>query len=370
MKQALIILIRAVAAIAILGTVVPLFSSEEWYVRMFDFPRLQLFFLAVISLLLFYFFDYQHRKRGKLLLFALIATVVYQSINIYPYTILAPVQTKQTERDPSDTTHVSVMVANVLMTNRDYGLLVDMVKRYQPDVLLTLESDAAWQEALKKVTDHYPYRMEVPLPNTYGMHLYSRLPLRQKKVSYILDNEIPSLKTYLQLRSGDWVELRGVHPKPPVPTEEEHSRKRDAEIIIVGKEAAASKYPVIVAGDFNDVAWSPTTRLFQEVSQLLDPRVGRGFFSTYHAHYPLFRWPLDHVFHSNHFKLVDMQRLDGINSDHFPIYIKLSYEPHEKYEQTAPAPDEDTQEEAAETIEEGAEEAKKEGKTPDTLTVK
>ncbi|MCX2741964.1 endonuclease/exonuclease/phosphatase family protein [Pontibacter anaerobius] len=370
MKQAFIILIRALAAIAVIGTVIPLFSSEEWYVRVFDFPRLQLFFLAVISLVLFYFFDYQHRKRGKLLLFTLVTVVVYQSINIYPYTILSPVQTEQTERDLSDTTHLSILVSNVLMTNTAYSHLIEMVNSYEPDVLLALESDSAWQEGLKEVTKAYPYRVEVPLPNTYGMHLYSKLPLRQKKVSYILDDEIPSIKTYMQLRSGAWIEFRGVHPKPPVPTEEEHSRKRDAEIIIVGREVADSKYPVVVAGDFNDVAWSPTTRLFQEVSQLLDPRVGRGFFSTYHAHYPMFRWPLDHIFHSNHFKLVEMKRLKGINSDHFPIFVTLSYEPDEKYEQVAPAPDEDTHEEAVETIQEGVEEAQKEGKQPDTLTTK
>lgn len=353
----LTILTYALAVIAIIGTLIPLLPAEEWYVRVFDFPRLQLFFLALGSLLLFYFFIYRHRNRGKLLLFVLLATVVYQSINIYPYTALAKVQTEPTERDVADTTQISFLISNVLMTNRNYTLLKDAIKSYSPDVVLTLESDTAWQNGLLEVTRNYPYRIEIPQSNTYGMHLYSKLPLRQKRVNYLLDKEIPSIKTYMQLRSGAWVEFRGVHPKPPVPTEESHSRKRDAEIVLIGREAADSKYPVIVAGDFNDVAWSPTTRLFQEVSQLLDPRIGRGFYSTFHAKYPLLRWPLDHVFHSSHFKLVEMERMDGIGSDHFPIFITLSYEPSEKYEQVPPAPDEDTQEEATETIKEGVDAA-------------
>ncbi|TPE45370.1 endonuclease/exonuclease/phosphatase family protein [Pontibacter mangrovi] len=370
MKRALNILFRAVAAIAVIGTLVPLLPAEVWYVRMFDFPRVQLFFMAVISLVMLNALGFKHRRRDKAELLILAATVIYQAVNIYPYTALAPVQTIKSERDPSDTTHLSILVSNVLMSNRAYDKLIGAIESYKPDVLLALETDSAWQEALREVTDAYPYRVEVPLANTYGMHLYSKLPLRQKKVSYILDNDIPSIKTYMQLRSGAWIEFRGVHPKPPVPTEEKSSSKRDAEIIIVGKEVVDSKYPVIVAGDFNDVAWSPTTKLFQEVSRLLDPRIGRGFYSTYHAQYPIFRWPLDHIFHSTHFKLVELQRLDNINSDHFPIYVQLSYEPDEKYEQVAPAPDEDTHEEAKETIEEGVEEALEEGKKPDTLTTK
>ncbi|WP_276498635.1 endonuclease/exonuclease/phosphatase family protein [Pontibacter litorisediminis] len=370
MKQALTIFTYALAAIAVIGTLIPLLPAEGWYVRMFDFPRLQLLFLAVISLALCFFLGLRYRLRNKALLVLLAATLIYQSINIFPYTFLSPVQTKKSDRSTADTTQVSVLVANVLMTNRSYSGLIALIRQYEPDVLLALESDAGWQEGLGEVTQAYPYRVEVPLDNTYGMHLYSKLPLRQKQVNYMLDDGVPSVRTYMQLRNGTWVEFWGVHPKPPVPTEEEDSRKRDAEIIIVGKKVANSKYPVIVAGDFNDVAWSPTTRLFQEVSQLLDPRVGRGFFSTYHAHYPIFRWPLDHLFHSNHFRLVEMERLGGINSDHFPIFIRLSYEPDEKYEQVPPAPDEETHEEAVETIEEGMHEAQQEGKQPDTLTTK
>ena len=118
----------------------------------------------------------------------------------------------------------------------------------------------------------------------------------------------------------------------------------------------------IVMGDLNDVAWSRTTRLFQRISGLLDPRVGRHFVNTFHADYPLLRWSLDHIFHSTDFALVRMKRLPHIGSDHFPVYVVLQTgrvfeQVQEELEQT----DADEQE-AQETIQEGIEKAEKEEK--------
>jgi len=91
--------------------------------------------------------------------------------------------------------------------------------------------------------------------------------------------------------------------------------------------------PVIVTGDLNDVAWSETTRLFRKISGLLDPRVGRGMFNTFHAGYWFIRWPLDHLFHSRHFCLSNMRRMRPFGSDHFAILTELVLLPGCKTEQ-------------------------------------
>jgi hypothetical protein len=104
---------------------------------------------------------------------------------------------------------------------------------------------------------------------------------------------------------------------------------RDAEVVVLGREIdeQTEHRPTLIAGDFNDVAWSHTTDLFIKLSGLLDPRKGRGLFNTFHADYPLFRFPLDHVFHSNDFRLVALEVLGYVGSDHFPVLPELSHEP-------------------------------------------
>lgn len=340
--------------LALTGTLLPLLGSEQWYVRMFDFPRVQLLILALLSLLLYIPFVYPLKAGRVLFLFLLLGVISYQSVSIFPYTRLASHQVLYSDRQPSKEA-ISLLVSNVYMENEEYGRLLHLIEQKKPHVVLTLETDTRWQQALHPLKNDYPYRQEIPLNNTYGMLLYSRLPLKNTEVHYLIEEDIPSISTLVKLPTGEWVQLYAVHPRPPVPTESEDSKERDAEIILIGKKARESRYPVIVAGDFNDVAWSATTRLFQEVSGLLDPRIGRGLYNTFHAKNVLLRWPLDHFFHSNHFKLVEIKRLGKIGSDHFPIFIQLEIDPQASLQEEKPKADEDTEEEAIQTIEEGKE---------------
>jgi endonuclease/exonuclease/phosphatase (EEP) superfamily protein YafD len=185
------------------------------------------------------------------------------------------------------------------------------------------------------------------------MLLYSRLPLEDVEVDHLVQPDIPSIQARVRLPSGRRVWLNCVHPRPPAPGESDESLPRDAELLLVGQRVREATDPVIVCGDLNDVAWSRTTRLFQKVSRLVDPRKGRGLYSTFHAHVPLFRWPLDHVFHSDCFRLVALRRLGDVGSDHFPVFAALSYEPPAAIEQEAPEETRDDLQEAAETVEEG-----------------
>ena len=340
-----------------------LIPRDEWWFRGADFPRLQILALGLIAFILMLVWDAPWDWVREVILVGLIAAVAYQLKMVLPYTFVWKKQVKtvaKTGLQPER--QISLIVSNVLTLNTQYHLLLQQIHQHQPDLILTLESDAHWQQALNVLEDDYPYRVAVPLDNLYGMHLYSRLALKDIEVKFILSDEIPSIHATVILRSGQPVQLYCLHPKPPSPTEAKDSTLRDAELLIVGDQIKDLDESCIVMGDLNDVAWSRTTRLFQRISGLLDPRVGRHFVNTFHADYPLLRWSLDHVFHSTDFALVQMQRLAHIGSDHFPVYVVLQtgrvFElAQEELEQT-----EADEQEAQEAIEDGIEKAEREGK--------
>ncbi len=167
------------------------------------------------------------------------------------------------------------------------------------------------------------------------------MKLENTDFAFLVEKDVPSLTPLITLRSGVKVNCYFIHPKPPVPSEAPSSITRDAELIMVAKNVKKSKMPVIAAGDLNDVGWSRTSKLFQKISGLLDPRIGRGLFATFNANNKFFRWPLDHIFHSKDFRVKNIKRLDYIGSDHFSIYINLSYEPETKDEQKNLKPDQE-----------------------------
>ena len=51
----------------------------------------------------------------------------------------------------------------------------------------------------------------------------------------------------------------------------------------IGEIVADNDLPSVVAGDFNDVSWSNTSRLFGEKGKLKNVRLGRGLFNTFDA---------------------------------------------------------------------------------------
>ncbi|GAA4361540.1 hypothetical protein GCM10023151_14890 [Kangiella marina] len=238
------------------------------------------------------------------------------------------------------------------MTNRNARELIRLVREYSPDILVTLETNEWWQSHLDKLEDEYPHTIKCPLDNLYGMHVYSRLPLEDAMTQFLVEDDIPSMHAKAVLENGDTVRVHFLHPAPPSPTENEESTERDAELVMVAKnieETRSYEQPIIVTGDMNDVAWSRTTRLFRKISRLLDPRIGRGMFNTFHAKVWCMRWPLDHLFHSEHFTLDNITRLPSYGSDHFALYTQLSLEPQKAPHQSG-VDKEDGDEQLAESI--------------------
>lgn len=344
------------------GTAASLTHSSHWAVRNWDFPRVQIAAAQVIVGGLYAAYYFQGRAYEWAFLAAVAACVAWQGYKIRPYTPLGPVRVK--DAAPAELARrgdaaFRLLISNVLMENREHEKFLRVVRENDPDVVLALETDAAWARALEPLARTHPHTVAHPQENYYGMMLFSRLPLERPRVRFLVQDDVPSIHTGIRLRSGDLVVLHGLHPRPPEPIRDQDSTPRDAELVLVGREIGEGDpaVPTVVAGDLNDVAWSPTSELFLRLSGLLDPRMGRGFFNSFNANSHVFRFPLDHVFHSNEFELVALHRLEKVGSDHFPIMVELLYAPRAREDQPETGKERGDEEEADDRIEEQVEAA-------------
>lgn len=322
----MLITLFCILSVLLLVTLLPVSYSQHYLIRSCDFIRLQVFYLALGGLCLSIYFAVN--TLSPLVLLSLIMASVILLIQgkwIYPYTWLAK---KEVVRSPAGSEHsLRIMSANVLMSNTSYQNLIDLVNDNQPDILITLESDSNWQQQLSILEDDYPYTIFCPKDNRYGIHVYSKCKVLKQQICELVEADIPSIHILFETAQGLVMQGHFIHPAPPSPTEEDTSRPRDTELILLAKALKNNTRPTIVAGDLNDVAWSRSTRLFMEISDLLDPRKGRGFFNTFHAGYFFMRWPLDHLFHSHGFTVKRIKRLAKYGSDHFALLTELVHNP-------------------------------------------
>ncbi len=343
------VVLYALAALVVLATLLPLIPKGYWWLRVFDFPRAQIALLGVAGLAGLAWIGVSSPLEIALAA-ALALAVSYQLYRIYPYLPLARCQVIR-ETGPDDGRQFSILVANVYMPNRQAPALLQIVGQNDPDIVVVMEVDDWWAEQLSPLKDSHPFSIAHPLDNTYGMILFSRLKLHDAECRFLVDDAIPSIFARVQIPAGDLIDFYALHPTPPQPFQD--TFERDAEILLVGKQTRASDRASVVAGDLNDVAWSATTRLFQRTSGLLDPRIGRGLFSSFHARIPLLRWPLDHIFHDPRFRLRELRRLGYFGSDHFPIFCALRFQPENRHDHPTPSPKPGDRAEARGRIEDG-----------------
>lgn len=312
------------SAFVLIASGLPLINTGEWWIRIFDFPRLQIAVLTILSLILaFIYIDFKWKYKLPIVLLLSVA-LIYQLKLVVVYTPLYKREAKDSNMQAKDNSF-TLLVSNVRMDSDDKVSFRALVKKYNPDILLINEPDQLWAKAISKLDGDFPYSIKYPLNNSYGMMLLSKLPLTDSAVNFLVKDDIPSIFTKITLSSGIIIDFYGVHPEPPVPGTDTY--ERDTELLIIGNKIRASTKPTIVAGDMNDVGWSGTSKLFRKYSKLVDPREGRGLYTTFNVSVPLLRYPLDHIFYSKEFGLLWLKKLEDIGSDHYPLLIALNYEP-------------------------------------------
>ena len=300
-------------------------DAEIRHLKMLDFPRIQLFFVTFITLVLLAITVKRWRWYSSLLIAGLISGLLINGYFLINYTSLVPVEVPLAGELNSYDEKIGIFLTNVKMSNRKAEPLKDLIALKNPDLILAMEIDKWWNKELQGLKKEYPYSHHVINEVAYGMVLYSKLPIEDIEVHYLNNENVPSFESILVLPKGQKIKLYCVHPVPPVYFEKlpDNVGQKENALVQMGHKIKSRNLPVLVAGDLNDVVWSRIDKLTGTNNLLFDIRVGRGFYSSYNAENIFNRWPLDHVFVTNEFRLKKLELLPHIGSDHFPYYVEL-----------------------------------------------
>lgn len=355
-------LMRLLGSFLIGVTLLPLLSTGKWYVRWWDFPRFQIAVLLAVAVLMATVLWYQEvRIRESLAWIVVLAiAMVWQISHIIPF---SPFWWKDVPTiavsNPSRT--FRVMVSNLDKDNPDREPVSDELASEAADVLLLVEYDDAWADRLATLRQTFRYHHDHPRGDGLGMAIWSNLKIVNFETRHLVSERRPSLWTQLETKDGAKFNFVGVHPTPPGLLDEtgdtrRDSRVRDAELVMVAQEIAGRESESwVVAGDFNDVAWSHTTRLFKRISGIRDPRIGRSFMGTFMANCPPCRCPIDHIFLSSGFDVDGLVRKRITGSDHFSILATVQL--RELRAGVEPKVQGDDRQDAREIIDEGRSDA-------------
>lgn len=299
------------AVLVVLATFLPISNTNIWWIRAMDFPRLQIAIIGGAIMIAALFVPGATRLAVPVLM---VAACGYQLWRIHPYTPFAPVEMKLAPEGPD---MIKVLSSNVLMENRQHDLLLEVIEQFDPDILLLMETDQIWIDAVEHALARYSTVIREPKSDHYGMVFATRLPTDDARIVRLTSGETPSVFAQMTAPDGTVFRFVGLHPRPPVPGQD--TEERDAQIYYTARFAQKSNVPLVVTGDFNDVAWSYTSRTFKHVGQYLDPRIGRGFFASFDAERFYLRFPIDQFYVTGDVAVVSIRRLAYIGSDHFPM---------------------------------------------------
>ncbi|MBI5091504.1 MAG: endonuclease/exonuclease/phosphatase family protein [Candidatus Hydrogenedentes bacterium] len=215
---------------------------------------------------------------------------------------------------------LTVVTANVHTENTNHRSLVEYILRTKPDILALQEVNAAWLRDLAPLRALYPYRIERPRDDNFGIALFSQAPLKDTNTVYLADAEVPAIVASIAVGSAQ-VQLLCLHTLPPVT--EEYARVRNAMLRAAGEQVDRRQGPLVVLGDFNTSMWSPFYKQLIKESGLRNARQGFGILPTWPAGLSPFMIPLDHCLVSKEFAVSRCVVGPDIQSDHRPLQSEL-----------------------------------------------
>lgn len=292
------------------GTVLAVFGRVWWYADLFSHFRVQYLIVAVgISLWLLI------RRRVGWAMAPLTVVVVNLAVLAPQFWLRDPAPT--TPRGPT----LRLLLANVETANTDHQRIVNFIRSARPDVVVLEEVDDAWLAALQVVKKDFPFTVEEPRDDNFGIVVLSRHPMERGVVVVFPNSSIPSIEVQLRL-AGSRVTLFATHPLPPGGAY--NSGSRNAQLAGIAARLAKQDSPAIVIGDLNTTPWNHFFRRLLRDAGLRDSSRGWGLQASWPTSPFYFRIPLDHCLVSPSIAVLHRELGPDIGSDHFPLLVDVA----------------------------------------------
>ena len=224
-------------------------------------------------------------------------------------------------RPPSAVPRSCAVSINVNTANRQVALVKQLLRDYEPDVVLLMEVNAAWITALEEIRPQYPYQKAVPRDDNFGIALYSKLPFTACDTVEWGQAGVPSLVGTVEV-AGQRLTIVGTHPLPPI--NQQYAAFRNGQLEAVAEYLATVSGPKILLGDLNTSPWSYYFGRLLKMTKLVDSSRGRGIAPTWPTNAAWLRIPIDFCLVSEEITILDKQVGADIGSDHFPLIVDLS----------------------------------------------
>lgn len=237
--------------------------------------------------------------------------------------------------------------------SKDFSVLNYNVKWFTGDRVNNYENVINWivaQEAdILCFQEYYPLRQissrlkkrgnyyDATDEKRFNVALFSKFPVIQSELLFSRQKFNNVLYADIKIRQDTirfysvHLESMGINPDKLQDTEgirEEYddvklrilngSLERAIQINTLLEHVNNSPYPVLLAGDFNDIPYSYNYFKLKSVLKNAFEQKGRGFGSTYNGKLPFLR--IDNQFFGSELDLLHFQTLNKVNySDHYPI---------------------------------------------------
>ncbi len=224
--------------------------------------------------------------------------------------------------------NLKIGLFNVLTSNDKYHLLLKEIKTNNPDIVILQEVDKNWLQNFGELKENYPNFIEYPREDNFGIAIYSKMPLSDKKIEYWSNHEIPVISTKIQ-KGNKIIKIYGIHTLPP--TSKSYILTRNEMLTKIGEilgQASIDKEHIIVAGDLN-------TTFFSKAYSLANPPLNsavihdalryapkfKGSWNT--AFVPFLRITLEHILSTGDIQPINAGFGESIGSDHLPVFAEF-----------------------------------------------